>query len=122
MRRLTNWYVLLILNVSAILFVAACSSGENKNQTTAVTTVSPPASQTLEVVPRPQRIIDMMNQRGGQDDAKPVLKIVAPADQSTVNGSTVRVRLTLSGELTGGYKTGKDPATGERVTTWEVKR
>lgn len=103
---------LLIIKLSAIVFLAACSAGENKNQTTAVTTVSPPASQTLKVDPRPQRIIDMMSQRGGQDDAKPVLKIVAPADQSTVNGSTVRVRLTLNGELTGGYKTGKDPATG----------
>ena len=111
MRRLTNWHVLLILNVSAIVFLAACSNGENKNQTTAVTTVSPPASQTLEVTPRPQRIIDMMNQRGGQDDAKPKLIIVSPADQSTINGSTVRVRLALGGELTGGYKTGKDPAT-----------
>lgn len=112
MRRITRWHVLLILNVSAIVFFAACSAGENQNQTTAVTTVSPPASQSLQVVPRPQSIIDMMNQRGGQDDAKPVLKIVAPADQSTVNGSTVQVRLTLSGELTGGYNTGKDPSTG----------
>src|SRR5687767_1344234 len=112
MRRLTRWQVLLILNTSATVFLAACSAGENKNQTTAVTTVSPPASQTLQVGPRPQRLIDMMNQRGGQDDAKPVLKIVAPADQSTINGSTVRVRLTLGGELTGGYKPEKDPATG----------
>jgi len=111
MRRLTRWQVLLILNTSAMVFLAACSAGENKNQTTAVTTVSPPASQTLQILPRPQRISDMINQRGGQDDAKPVLKIVAPADQSTINGSTVRVRLTLSGELTGGYKTGKDPST-----------
>src|SRR5688572_19294499 len=112
MRRLTRWPVLLILNSSAMVFLAACSPGENNNQTTAVTTVSPPASQSLQVIPRPQSIIDMMNQRGGQDDAKPVLKIVAPADQSTINGSTVRVRLTLAGELTGGFKPGKDPATG----------
>ena len=112
MRGLSRWQGILIFNVSAIIFLAACSAQNNQNQTTAVTTVSPPASQTLQLVPRPQRIIDMMNQRGGQDDAKPVLKIVSPADQSTINGSTVRVRLTLGGELTGGYKPGKDPATG----------
>ena len=112
MRRLTRCQLLLILNVSAIVFLAACSAGENKNQTTVVTTVSPPAVQTLAVVERPQSIIEKMNQRGGQDDAKPTLKIVSPADQSTINGSTVRVRLTLGGELTGGYQPEKDPATG----------
>ncbi|HEY5885516.1 MAG TPA: hypothetical protein VIT88_12565 [Pyrinomonadaceae bacterium] len=112
MRRLSRWQGILVFNVSAIIFLAACSSQNNQNQTTAVTTVSPPASQTLQLVPRPQAIVDTMNQRGGQDDAKPVLKIVSPADQSTINGSTVRVRLTLGGELTGGYKPGKDPATG----------
>jgi hypothetical protein len=53
----------------------------------------------------------MMNQRGKQDEDKPVLTVVSPADQSTVKGSTVPVRLTLSGDLAGGYKPGKDPAT-----------
>ncbi len=111
MNRINISSILLIANAAAIIFFAACSSTNNHNQTTAVTTVSPPATQRLQIVPRPQTIIDMMNQRGGQDDAKPALKIAAPADQSTINGSTVRVRLTLGGELTGGFKPGKDPAT-----------
>ncbi len=111
MNRINISSILLIANAAAIIFFAACSSTNNHNQTTAVTTVSPPATQRLQIVPRPQTIIDMMNQRGRQDDAKPALKIAAPADQSTINGPTVRVRLTLGGELTGGFKPGKDPAT-----------
>jgi hypothetical protein len=52
-----------------------------------------------------------MSQRGAQDDAKPVLKFVAPRDGATVNGSTVKLQLALSGDLKG-YEPHKDPATG----------
>jgi hypothetical protein len=94
-----------------LLGLAACASN-NQNNTTAVTTVTPPPAQSLQLTQRPQKIVDQMKERGKQDEDKPVLKIVSPADNSTINGSTVRVRLTLSGELAGGYKPGKDPATG----------
>lgn len=110
MKRITNWRLTLIINVVALLFFAACLA-DNQNNTTAVTTVTPPPTQSLQLVSRPQKIVEFMNQRGKQDEAKPVLKIVSPTDQSTINGSTVRVRLTLSGELSGGYKPGKDPTT-----------
>jgi hypothetical protein len=71
-----------------------------------------PAStaQTLSEVPRPQKIQDTMAQRGEQDQAAPVLKIASPADGSTVNSSTVKVKLNLSGDLKG-YKPMKDMAT-----------
>jgi hypothetical protein len=111
MKQLTNWRLILIINTVGLLCVASCSA-DNQNNTTAVTTVTPPASQSLQLTSRPQQILDLMNQRGMQDEDKPVLKIVSPADQSTINGSTVRVRLTLSGDLAGGYKPGKDPSTG----------
>ncbi len=110
MERLTNWHAVLITSAVALLFFAACAT-DNQNNTTAVTTVTPPATQSLQLVPRPQKILDLVNQRGKQDEDKPVLKIVSPADQSTVNGSTVRVRIALGGDLSGGYKPGKDPAT-----------
>lgn len=111
MKRVRKWHFILIINTIGFLVLAACSKN-NQNNTTAVTTVTPPASQSLQLTPRPQKIIDMMSARGKQDEDKPVLKIVLPADNSTINGSTVRVRLSLSGELAGGYKPGKDPATG----------
>jgi hypothetical protein len=110
MKRVTNWRLILIINMVGLLCFAACTA-DNQNNTTAVTTVTPPPTQSLQLIPRPQKILDLMNQRGRQDEDKPVLKIVSPADQSTINGSTVRVRLTLSGDLAGGYKPEKDPAT-----------
>lgn len=111
MNRLTKWQLFLIIISAGLLFLAACSA-DNRNQTTAVTTVTPPVTQSLQVTTSPQRILDLMKQRGAQDADKPVLKVVSPADQSTINGSIVRVRLTLSGDLGGGYKPEKDPVTG----------
>lgn len=59
--------------------------------------------QTLTETQRPQKIADMMKERGEQDNASPVLKVAEPAANSTVNSSTVKVRLDLSGDLKG-YK------------------
>jgi hypothetical protein len=69
-----------------------------------------PATQTLTVVDRPQRISDMMASRGEQDNAKPTIKVLEPKADSTVNSSTVKVKLQLSGDLKG-YKPGMDEAT-----------
>jgi hypothetical protein len=111
MEKFTKWYSALILITVGLLLVAACSSG-NDNHTTATTTVTPPPSQRLTVVPRPQSILDLMKQRGEQDQAKPILKIVTPAKDAVINGSTVTVKLDLSGDLKG-YMPHKDPATGK---------
>lgn len=111
MEKFTKWYSALILITVGLLLVAACSSA-NDNHTTATTTVTPPPSQTLTIVPRPQSIVDLMKQRGEQDQAKPVLKIVTPAKDAVINGSTVAVKLDLSGDLKG-YMPHKDPATGK---------
>jgi hypothetical protein len=51
-----------------------------------------------------------MASRGEQDSAQPTLKIVEPAANSTVNSSTVKVKLSLTGDLKG-YQPHKDPAT-----------
>ncbi len=53
-----------------------------------------------------------MKARGEQDEAKPILKIVSPAKDAVINGSTVEVKLNLSGDLKG-YMPHKDPATGK---------
>jgi hypothetical protein len=102
---------------TALLFfaatvLAACQSADNANQnTTATTSVTPPQVQKLVVSQRPAAITEAMKQRGEQDAAQPALKIIAPAHGATVNGSTVAVKLELSGDLKG-YHPMKDPATG----------
>jgi hypothetical protein len=104
--------------VALCAVLGGCTTTDNANQNaTATTNVSPPsaspASQTqnLTVAERPQKIKDQMAQRGEQDQAKPVLSFVEPRAGATITGSTVNVKLNLSGDLKG-YKPGKDPATG----------
>ncbi len=95
------------------LLLGACGTAptNNTNSSNASNAAnSSPATQTLTVVDTPQRIKDMMASRGEQDKAEPTLKIVEPAANSTVNSSTVRVKLALSGDLKG-YQPHKDPAT-----------
>jgi hypothetical protein len=99
--------------VTFALLFASCSAGNSDNaSTTATSTVSPPSTQTLTVIPRPQKILDLMKARGEQDEARPVLKIVSPAKDAVINGSKVEVKLDLSGDLKG-YMPHKDPATGK---------
>ena len=62
-----------------------------------------PTAQTLSEVPRPQKISDEMKTRGEQDNAAPTITVVEPKTGVTVNSSTVKVKLSLSGDLKG-YK------------------
>ena len=103
---------LCVAAVLALVVLAACEKPNENANTTATTTVSPPGVQNLTVVPRPQKIVDMMKARGEQDEAKPTLRILSPAKNATINGSTVNVKLELSGDLKG-YQPHKDPATGK---------
>ena len=96
----------------ASIFLTSCQSTNENTHTTATTTTSPPVAQELSVVPRPQTIVEMMKQRGEQDEAKPTLKVISPANNATVTGSTVEMKLDLSGDLKG-YMPHKDPATGK---------
>ncbi|MCU1267365.1 MAG: hypothetical protein JWM21_3683 [Acidobacteria bacterium] len=111
MRRLKTFPLFLL--IASLISLAACggSTPDNSN-TTATTQVTPPQTQVLKVIPRPQAILDLMKARGEQDEAKPALKIVSPANNSTINGSTVEVKLALTGDLKG-YMPHKDPATGK---------
>jgi len=65
----------------------------------------------LTEVPRPPKIVEMIAQRGAQDEAHPTLRIVEPAANSAVSSSNVKVRLEISGDLKG-YKPMKDMTTG----------
>jgi len=101
----------LLLAAFAIAFTSCAANSDNAS-TTATSTVTPPTTQTLTLVTRPQKILDMMKARGEQDEAKPVLKIVSPAKDAVITGSSVEVKLDLSGDLKG-YMPHKDPATGK---------
>src|SRR4030095_278969 len=94
------------------LVFASCAANPDNSSTTATSTVTPPPKQLLTLVPRPQKIADLMKARGEQDQATPTIKIVSPAKDAEINGSKVEVKLDLSGELKG-YMPHKDPATGK---------
>jgi len=108
-----NLTLVCLLGTSLFLFgcapVANNTASNNANAANANANSSP-ATQTLTVVDRPQKIVDMMAARGDQDNAKPTLKIIEPKADSTVNSSTVKVKLQLSGDLKG-YKPMMDPET-----------
>jgi len=105
------------LSIAIIGFAAltACSNPatnehSNMNHSNMNMSNSAPTVQNLSEVPRPQKIADMMTQRGEQDKASPTLKIIEPKADSTVNSSVVNVKLELGGDLKG-YKPMKDMAT-----------
>ena len=85
------------------------SAASNANANAANANASP-ATQTLAVVDRPQKIVDLMSGRGEQDNAKPTLQIVEPRADATIDSSTVRVKLRLAGDLKG-YKPMMDETT-----------
>ena len=107
--------VCLVLAAGAL----GCTASDNSNSnTTATTNVAPPAAPTtaspaptLSVAARPERITAMSAARGEQDRAAPAIAVIEPRDGSTITGSTVNLRVRLSGDLKG-YKPGKDPQTG----------
>ena len=112
MKKFPKYYSAVILIAAGLLLFAAACAGGNDNHTTATTTVTPPPAQVLTLVPRPQSILDLIKARGEQDQAKPTIKIVTPAKDAVINGSTVAVKLDLSGDMKG-YMPHKDPSTGK---------
>src|SRR6266550_6471413 len=110
--RISIRFLPLSILFALILVGAACQSTTQNANTTATTAATPPGEQKLTQVPRPQTIEQMMKDRGEQDQAKPALRITSPANNATINGSTVEVKLDLSGDLKG-YMPHKDPTTGK---------
>jgi hypothetical protein len=108
MRIPTSFLVFLI--ICLVLLLGGCQSTNENTNTTATSTATPPGAQVLTEVPRPAKIEQAMKDRGEQDQAKPTLKIVSPAANATVDGSTVELKLDLGGDLKG-YMPHKDPAT-----------
>jgi hypothetical protein len=114
----TMKFTKLSIAVVALAALTACNntatnehSNMNHSNMNMSNTNSAPEVQNLSEVPRPKKIEDMMVQRGEQDKASPKLEIVEPKANSTVNSSTVKVKMNLSGDLKG-YKPMKDMTTG----------
>jgi hypothetical protein len=107
-----NYIFVLILSMALAACTAPVTNSNSANSANANggNANASPAAQNLRVVDRPQKIVDLMASRGEQDNAKPVLKIVEPKADSTVESSTVRIKLQLSGDLKG-YKPMMDEAT-----------
>ena len=109
MKRLTLFSTLI-----AAIFLSACggaADGNHTNHSNAGNTNAAPAGPVnLMTAEMPQRIKDMMTARGEQDAAQPEIEINVPPDGATIESSTVRVLLTLGGDLKG-YKPGMDPET-----------
>jgi hypothetical protein len=109
-------YASLIVAVAALTAcetptnTATNTNRTNTNATNTANTNAAPAVQTLSEVPRPQKIADEMKTRGEQDSAAPTIAVIEPKNNSTVNSSTVKVKLALSGDLKG-YKPMKDMTT-----------
>jgi hypothetical protein len=104
---------LLIALTAAAVFAACTPPAANNTAGNANTNANAntlPTTQNLTVVDTPQRIKDLMAQRGEQDQAQPTLRVLEPAANSTVSSSTVKVKLAISGDLKG-YQPHMDPAT-----------
>lgn len=96
----------LITTLLAAALFSACTSPTVNTSNTSLSNTNAAnkntaAVQTLTVVSRPQKLIEMMAARGEQDQAKPILSIAAPKDGSTTVNSTVKVKLNISGDLKG---------------------
>jgi hypothetical protein len=104
-------FVLLLPILAAACGIPAANTNNASNANANIANANAsPQTQDLRVVDRPQKVVDLMASRGDQDNAKPVIKIIEPKADSTVNGSTVKLKLQLSGDLKG-YKPMMDEAT-----------
>jgi hypothetical protein len=104
---------IVLVTLSFLLGIGCGPAMDSNNMKLANSNANSNASsgqQTLSVVERPQKIKDMMAGRGEQDSATPTLKIAEPVANSTVNSSTVKLKLDLGGDLKG-YQPHKDQET-----------
>ena len=79
-----------------IALLVGCASNQDNANTTATTWATPPPVQVLQVVSTPPRIVDEKQKRGEQDDGKPELHIISPADGAVFNADPVMIDFWLS--------------------------
>lgn len=97
--KFTKLFVLLI----ALTMFSACpppateNTANNANEN--VTNMNSTETAEMSVVDRPQKISDMMKERGDQDNAEPELIVETPKNGETVSSSTVPVTVKVNGDV-----------------------
>lgn len=86
----------LLIALLTVAIVSACGGNENAKNANGATEV-----QKLSVVERPQKLVEQISLRGEQDAAAPTLMIVEPRSGAVTSSSTVRVKLSIGGDLKG---------------------
>ena len=94
MRKFQSILLIMIAGILFLCALTACSGNQDDASTTATTVVAPPPTQSLTIVPRPEKLVEMMKQ---PDEVRPVVKITTPEDNHAISGPTVRVKVNLSG-------------------------
>ncbi len=59
--RIRRIFLAFGLCFTAVLLFAGCQQANENANTTATTAATPPGAQSLTVIPRPQKIVDLMN-------------------------------------------------------------
>lgn len=101
-------YLTVITLIAAAIFAGCNSESGNTNSPEPEETASPETPGLTETE-QPAKILEMMKARGDQDQAKPVLSVESPREGEVIESSTVKVKVSVGGDLKG-LKMGKDEA------------
>lgn len=102
-----RYLFLLGVAVTLMLFSSCSGTADNSGPGSKKETAD---VEKLNIVDRPQKIVDMISARGEQDKATPSLKIIEPTMNAVLTSSTVNLKLELAGDLKG-YKPGMNEET-----------
>ena len=94
----------LVCSVLIGLFLAACDAPKTEEKPEAKETET---EAKIEVVDVPESITALMKERGETENALPELVVESPKEGETIEGSTVKIKLKIEGDLKG-YKQGKN--------------
>jgi len=94
------------LVVTAVLFTA-CGTGSNVEIPPGNTLEQVEDENRIEITEQPEKVLEMMKSRGEQDQAKPELTVESPKEGEVIESSTVKVKISVGGDLKG-LKMGKD--------------
>ncbi len=98
----------LAVLAAAIVF-ASCNANPTSEIPPGNTLEQVDDEKRIEIVEQPESILDLIKSRGEQDQAKPELTVESPREGQVFTSSTVKVKITVGGDLKG-LKMGKDDA------------
>lgn len=89
------------------LFAAGCGTAADVEIPPGNTLEKEVDERRIEITEQPDKILEMMKARGDQDQAKPELTVESPKEGDVIESSTVKIKLSVGGDLKG-LKMGKD--------------